>query len=279
MALDGDAVATGVDVELLRPVAGVERARGRHDLERRARRVQALRGPVQQRRAALRRELREVLVDPGRVEAGGRVHGDDAAGARLDRDHRAGQALALEPLLGGFLGRPRQARDDVVAGHGLAPQRRADVRDHRREVGVRRRQVRVLGQLEGGAAVADGVVPDRMGEQRAERIAAGVEREPVATLGPVAGEDGLPVGRQDQAALDLQLAVDQAGVVAPVCQRRGRPDLPVGGHRDQERDADGGQPEEGGDLAVHVRLREAARSEIMSSRPRTRKLDTIDEPP
>src|SRR4029079_5275797 len=104
VALVDDAVPAGVDVQLLRPVARVERARGRHDLERRARRVQALGGAVEERRAALPREPGEVLVDLVRVEARRGVHRQDAAGARLERDHGPGQALALEPLLGRDLG-------------------------------------------------------------------------------------------------------------------------------------------------------------------------------
>ena len=164
------------------------------------------------------------------------------------------QALHRRPL-----GRHRQAGDHVVARHRLALQLVADPAQHGREVGVGGGQVVVLGQLQPGAPGADRVVPDRVAEQRPQRIAAQEHVQAVLRALGVGGQHRVAVGGQDQPALDLQLPVDQAGVVLPGGQARRRPDLPVGGERDQHQAGARAQLEQGADARIHLRTLRGAR--------------------
>ena len=103
--------------------AGVDRGRGGHDLERRARRVEAGRGAVEQRVGTLAVGARaggpvEVALDVVGVVGGRGGHHEHLAGVGLERDHRA--ATAAERLERHLL----RARDRAsAAGRSLRSSR------------------------------------------------------------------------------------------------------------------------------------------------------------
>ena len=103
-------------------VPGVERDRGGHDLERRARRVEALRAAVQGRRALCGEGLLQVAVDGVRVERRRRRHHEHRAGGGLERDDGAAQPALAQGGQGLALPLPREVQDEVVAADG-APAR------------------------------------------------------------------------------------------------------------------------------------------------------------
>ena len=175
-----DRAVAGVDERRRRRVlAGVDRGRRGHDLERRARRVEALRGPVEQRRGGLAvgadlLDPAEVRLDVVRVVARRRHHHADAARARIERDDRA--AVAAERVEGGALAVDVERRDDGVADDRLAVQLVERLVDERREAAGRAGQRRVHRALEPGSRAGGRRVADDVRREPALRVAAEVER-------------------------------------------------------------------------------------------------------
>ena len=160
------AVAGVDEVGVGRVAAGVDRRGRGHDLEGRARRVEAGRGAVQQRvRApavgADAGHLVEALLDEVRVVGRRGVHRQHLPGLDVERDDRA--AAAAERVLGG----PLRARDERQA-QVVALDRRAlrlvdEGLEHGREVRVLAGQVVVQRALEAGAEARLRRVADDVG--------------------------------------------------------------------------------------------------------------------
>ena len=250
------------------------------DLERRARRVEAVGGAVQQRRGRAAGgadvvDPPEVALDQVRVVGRPRGHHQQLPVARVERDHRA--ALARELLHRHALRARLDRQPDVVA----LDRRAADLVERRLEDGaevrVRAGQVVVQRRLEPRARARLGRVADEVREQAALRVAAQVELLAGDLLDPVRGEDR-PVGGPDQAALDRELGHALDLVVLPVGEARAGPGLPVGRADDQRRHEPDGDECEPCDLPVHPRSA-FARLET-SRRPASRtKFATTLEPP
>ena len=123
----GDAVARIEERRVGRVAVRLERGGERHDLERRARRVEPLRGAVHERRggAALggdRADLAEAVLDEVRVVARRGRHHEQLPAARIEGGD--GAAGAAELLERDPLGAEVERRDDGVADDRLAPRAR-----------------------------------------------------------------------------------------------------------------------------------------------------------
>ena len=183
-----DAVALVDEARVDRVLARVERGRARHDLEGRARRVEAVGGAVQQRRGRAAGgadvvDPREVALDQVRVVGRPRGHHQHLPGARVERDHRA--ALARELLHRHALRARLDRQPDVVA----LDRRAADLVERRLEDGaevrVRAGQVVVQRRLEPRARARLRRVADEVREEAALRVAAQVELLAADLLDPV----------------------------------------------------------------------------------------------
>ena len=256
--------------------AGVERRRGGHDLEGRARRVERLDRPVRQHRRVGVVELVLVVRNGVRVVAGRARHHPDRAGRRIHRDHRAGPAGRLELIGRELLGRRVEGGDDVAALALLA----ADLVDDRDELVLLAGQGRVLGPLEPARPLGDEAVADRVAEQRTLRVLADVLVGLVlAGLGRV--RDHLAVGGRDLAALDL-LRLEQRPLVLRLrLEIVGVEDRPLAREPDEQGEEQQDDREQAADRDVHSGTPGSgrrARSEISSSRA-TRTMFAITELP
>ena len=160
-----DAVALVEEARVDRVLARVERCGARDHLEGRSRRVQAVGGPVQQRRGrpaggADVVDPPEVAFDQVRVVGRPRGHHEQLPVARVERDHRA--ALACELLHRHALRARLDRQPDVVA----LDRRAADLVErrfeHGAEVRVRAGQVVVQRRLEPRARARLGRVADQV---------------------------------------------------------------------------------------------------------------------
>jgi hypothetical protein len=277
------AVARVDELGVRRVAAGLDRRGRGHDLEDRARRVEAGGGAVQQRVRTLAvgadaGHLVEVPLDEVRVVRGRGVHRQHLPGPDVERHDRA--AAAAERVLGGPL-RTRDERQAQVVAFDRRALRLVDERlEDGREIRVLAGQVVVHRPLEAGAEARLGRVADDVGSESARGVLAEVEGAAGLLLLPVRGI-GDPVAA-DLAALDRELGDLLDLVVLPVGEVARGPGLPVR-RRDDERDdhANAGEREPC-DLPVHVRPLAAcmfARFETCSSSASRMKLATTLEPP
>ena len=246
--------ARRVDRRFRRDRAAVQPGRGGHDLEGRARRVEALGRPVEQRRFDfVGVQLLEFVGDPVRVVRRVRGHHLDRAGARFDRDHGA-EARFLEvgqrdPLRFGV-----DVGDDVVAFLGAAEQLVED----RAEFRFFADQLVVVELLELGVAVAARSC-SRSGGRRAR----------------LPGSGGRSAARRPcPSATDFAITVPSAARMRPrgicCCSSSGRllasfsfsafgvEDRPVGREADQDAEEDDDEGEQFDDLPVHAGAPSAA---------------------
>ena len=275
-----DAVPAIVEGRAGRHSPRVEGRCGGDELERRARRVQAGGGTVEQGSCgpacrAPAEDLPEVVLDLARVVPGRCRHREHASRGRLEGDRRP--AVAGERPLGDPLELWVDRQHDVVAHDRLARQRVELRAEHRAEAAVRAREVIVERPLEPRARPRLGRVADDVGRERAVRVAPEVERLPVDLPLPVRREHRA-VGGDDQAALDLELRDALDRVVLPRREVARRPRLPVRGADDEHADQRQRDERDPADLGVH-RARASARFETSSSPASMTKLATTLDPP
>ena len=250
-----DAVAGVVEPRAGGHRAGVERRGGRHDLERRARRVEAGRGAVQQpcRRRAGRRPAEDLAVVP--LDLVGVVarrcsHGEHGAGGRLEGD--GGAAVPGERALRGALELRVDRQRDRVADDGL-PRQCVELRaEHRAQAAVRAGEIVVQRPLDPGPRASLGRVADEVRGQIPLWIAAEVERLAVHLLLPVRGQHRA-VRRANEPALDLELGDALDGVVLTRGEVSRCPGLPVRRAHDEGTDQDEADERDPADLGIHGR--------------------------
>ena len=219
----------------------------------------------------------EVRLDVVRVVARRRHHHAHAARARIERDDRA--AAGCRARRGPPAGRSRRASSRRC-------RRRSACRSACRGTG--RRATRGCGPSRSGSGSATArarcATARRSSSRRRARRAGPAGSGGSRTCGRPTRRSLLRArtrdGREDQAALDLELGDALDRVVLALGERRAGPGLPVRRRDDQgdeEAHREAGDP---GDLPVHrCTAVAAARFETRSSKPSMTKLDTIDEPP
>ena len=231
-----------VDAHLrVRIDAALERGRAGDDLERRARRVQALRHAVDERLVGVsghllpRGVLRRRIGDEARVVLRPAGRGEDRAVARIDRDDRA--APATERIHRGLLHLRIDAEHDRAGRRALAEIARAPLRQRvagvlaDERLGVSRFDAG-RAELEGGIAsdlrqrlvAVHALVAVRRRHALRERVAGGVLDEPA---GPVAD-------RGDEARVERIVPQLVARHERPVANADRRDEE---GRRDREREA------------------------------------------
>ncbi len=156
--------------------ARLERRRRHDDLEDRARWIETLGGPVEQRRARVRVEVRPYGVDLVGIVARIRDHGQHRPGARVEGHHRSfavPESLGRGPLHGHVdrqpeIGAPVRLAQELVPVAG-------DAEDARLA-----RQLLVVDPLDPGPAVPQAVVAQPGGGETALRV---LTQEVLALLG------------------------------------------------------------------------------------------------
>ena len=276
----GDAVARIDEGRARLPAARGEGGRRGHDLEDRARRIEALRGPVDERRRGPavggdRADPAEVALDEVRVVARRRGHHEQLPAPRVDRRH--GAAAAAELLERDLLGVQVERRHDRVADDRLVAKVVELALDEVGEVALRAGEHAVERLLEPRAGPRDGRVADDVRGEAALRVPAEVERPAAAAHRPVAREHA--PRREDQPALHLELLDALDLVVLPRGEPRPRPGLPVR-RADHERDDERHRrPRDAGQLPVHVGAPRTARFETSITSASITKFETMLEPP
>src|SRR4029078_3218375 len=114
-------------------------------------------------------------------------------------------ALAAQRGLRDPLWSDLEVEDEVVTAHRRALELVGQLVPDRPEVGVGRRQIRVLLPFDAGARAALRRVADRLRREPVRRVRAEVQRLPASLARDVLRENRLAVGRIDEAALDLEL--------------------------------------------------------------------------
>ena len=206
----------------------LERRGRRHDLERRARRVEALCRAVDQRRrgAAVRghrRDLVEVVLDEVRVVARRGGHHEHLPATGVERGH--GAAVGAERVERDPLRVEVERRDDRVADDRLARELVELLVDEVGERALGPGQLAVQRLLQAGAAPRDRRIAHDRRRELALRVAAEVVRLAAAPLCAVPGEH--PSRREDQPALHLELRHALDLVVLPCREPRPGQRLPV----------------------------------------------------
>ena len=278
-----DAVARVVERRARRVGARVERGRGGHHLERRARRIQALRRVVVEGRRVTAGSLdvadsRDAVRLERHVGVVGRRrrHREHRSGLRVEGDGRAaapGEVLEREPLHG-----RTQREDHVVAVHRLPAELAELLLERVGEVRVRARQVVVQCLLESRRRAGLGRITDHLRREVPCRVAPREDRKPVLAVPAVRREHVAP--GEYLAAVDREPRDELDRVVLLVGEVADRPRLPVRRRDDERREQD-----ERGDRDVEELLVHAAAScrfalcDMSISPATSRKLATTLDPP
>ena len=261
----------------MRVAAALERERGDHGLDRRARRVEALRRAVDERAAGAPGS------EPCTARLGSKLGQDALTSTRPVRGSSAktapGLPVAASALMAARCAAGMQRELHVVADHRAAGQRVQLALERAAEIGVRADEVVVGRALDAGAAVGRRRVAHDVREHLARRVAALVDAPPVGGLAGAVDRELGAVGGQDQPALDRELLHDLVGVVAARRQRRLRPQLPVGREPEQQHEAPGEHGVDASDRAIHACASRRARSEIAHSNASATQFATSDDPP
>src|SRR6188472_81645 len=276
----GDAVAGVVELGLRGEAVRLERRRRRDDLERRARRIETLRGAVDEWSGGAAvgcdlRDLPEVVLDEIRVVARRRGHDEEPPVARVDRRDRA--ARPAELLERDLLPVEVERRHDGVADDRLAPSLVKLPLDEPAEVPLGPSQDAVHRLLEPRAGARGRRIAHDVRGQLALRVAAEVELPRVLRHDSVPREHATWCEDQATPHLELRDALDL--VVLPRREPRSRPGLPVGGADDQRDDQRHRRPPHADQLAVHVGAVRTARWETSRSSASMTKFETTLEPP
>ena len=188
----------------------IKRTGGSHDLKGGARRVETLGGAVEERRAGVAEGLLEARVW---IERRRRRHHENATVAWIEHDDAAPHPKLGQLVHRNLLRRRVETQDNLVTTDGVALQAIERV-DDASQVACATRQLWIERAFETRAASEQRRVAHQLRSQPACRIVAEVDGATVERAGLGLGERDT-IGRDDRAAVDCEVAVDEPHVGLP----------------------------------------------------------------